>query len=403
MKLILFTDNFPYGNTETFLENEIPFLSDGFDQIIIVPLHKKEEIRSLPQNVTVEESIISFSPKDKKKLLINGLLNLSPIIFSLKEFFTQSIFTNKIKIWNFFTSLLLFRSCYSNKKLWNRIEKTIEKGDKLYFYWGDKSALMIPFLKNKIKNNDIFVRFHRTDLYEEAKGGYIPFRKRVFMNIDHILPISLHGKNYLCKKYSYINENKLHISRLGTFDHGLNPESKFEIEFHLLTCSNVVPVKRLDLLINALSFCNIRINWTHIGAGILFNEIQKKSKELPSNIKVLFLGNKSNKEVIDYYSHHHIDLFVNVSSSEGVPVSIMEALSFGIPVLATDVGGTAEIVDENVGELLPANISEIELANRITTFAAKNHQKTRLNARKRWEDLCDANKNYTEFVKFIKQ
>ncbi|MFR4320263.1 MAG: glycosyltransferase [Blautia massiliensis (ex Durand et al. 2017)] len=44
---------------------------------------------------------------------------------------------------------------------------------------------------------------------------------------------------------------------------------------------------------------------------------------------------------------------MNVSSSEGIPVSIMEATSFGIPGIATDAGGTKEIIrDKENGVLL---------------------------------------------------
>jgi len=45
-------------------------------------------------------------------------------------------------------------------------------------------------------------------------------------------------------------------------------------------------------------------------------------------------------------------LFINTSSSEGIPVSMMEAQSFGIPILAMDVGGVREIVGPQTGRLL---------------------------------------------------
>jgi len=45
-------------------------------------------------------------------------------------------------------------------------------------------------------------------------------------------------------------------------------------------------------------------------------------------------------DVLNYYASNPVDVFINTSSSEGLPVSIMEAMSFGIPVIATNVGGT---------------------------------------------------------------
>jgi glycosyltransferase involved in cell wall biosynthesis len=69
-----------------------------------------------------------------------------------------------------------------------------------------------------------------------------------------------------------------------------------------------------------------------------------------------------------FYSNNPVDLFLNVSESEGIPVSIMEAMAAGIPVIATDVGGSAEIVDDSVGTIVPADTTAESLAKSIATF-----------------------------------
>jgi glycosyltransferase involved in cell wall biosynthesis len=259
---------------------------------------------------------------------------------------------------------------------------------------------MLPYIKQHIQNQ-IYVRFHRTDLYEYAKNDYIPFRKITLPHIDWFLPISEDGKMYLLENYSeLVNPNKIKVCRLGVFDNGLNP--KENAVFHLLSCSNLVSVKRVSLIVDALKLTDVTLKWTHIGAGELYNSILEKAKGLNSNIEVNMLGILSNTEVINYYKSHHIDLFINVSKSEGVPVSIMEALSFGIPVFATSVGGTSEIVDEQVGELLSPDITAKELATKIEQFVLNSEkQNFRINARKRWEEMCNAKNNYLEFVNFL--
>jgi hypothetical protein len=88
----------------------------------------------------------------------------------------------------------------------------IKDEDKIYFYWGDKSALIIPFLKKNIKNT-VFVRFHRCDIYEEMRNGYIPFRRYLFLAIDWFVPISEDGKNYLVNNYEFINPAQINVSR----------------------------------------------------------------------------------------------------------------------------------------------------------------------------------------------
>ena len=70
--------------------------------------------------------------------------------------------------------------------------------------------------------------------------------------------------------------------------------------------------------------------------------IENKSK----NLNVILTGYISNSDVKQLYMMNDFDLFVNMSLSEGIPVSIMEAISFGIPIIATNVGGNAEIVND---------------------------------------------------------
>ena len=70
---------------------------------------------------------------------------------------------------------------------------------------------------------------------------------------------------------------------------------------------------------------------------------------------------------MNYYNTYEIDLFVNLSTIEGVPVSIMEAQSSGIPVLATDVGSSKEIVDDDNGFLIPKDF-EMNLAQVAATY-----------------------------------
>lgn len=52
----------------------------------------------------------------------------------------------------------------------------------------------------------------------------------------------------------------------------------------------------------------------------------------------MLLGNQL---VYDFYRNNDVDVFVNLSESEGIPVSIIETISFGVPVVATDVGGNS--------------------------------------------------------------
>lgn len=112
-----------------------------------------------------------------------------------------------------------------------------------------------------------------------------------------------------------------------------------------------------------------------------------------------------NSKILDLYAKEDFNLFVNTSSSEGLPVSIMEAMSFGIPVVATDVGGVREIVkDGSNGYLLEKDFTEDELSSLIEKFIQMpegEYQRFCTEARKTWEERFNAKKTYEEFVSEI--
>ena len=107
----------------------------------------------------------------------------------------------------------------------------------------------------------------------------------------------------------------------------------------------------------------------------------------------------------DFYKENPVDLFVNVSTTEGLPISIMEAISFGIPVLATNVGGTHEVViDGENGWLLDADITADELAETVIEQinldkSAKDRQKRK--ARQIWESQYEYRTAYASFYQLI--
>jgi len=400
--LLLLTDSFPYGKGETFLETEIRFLSEGFETVHLFPLHGKGAVRTQFPNVVVHEPFLSFHPKRQSlKLLLNGLFNTCPCWFAVKELIAKSIYKKPAQLRTWLAATLVFRAaCANHDRLTTLHFLSSDNQTVVYSYWGDKLAFLIPFLKKKNPAVKSIARFHRTDLYEEFKSGYVPFRSLLLPALDHCVCIAENGEQYLMQRYPTLIR-RIHLFRLGVFNHGTNPSNTGK--FHLVSCSFMVPVKRISLLIDALKLIDFPLTWTHIGIGALYDQLTNQAKQLPDNVEVEFWGEKTNAEVLEYYKTVPIDLFINVSASEGVPVSIMEALSFGIPVIATDAGGSGEIVDDSVGKLLPVAIDAKDISYCITDFYNNNDtQIYRDNAKKRWQERCDAEKNYSEFVTFLK-
>lgn len=407
--IFLFSDNYPYGSGESFLANELPYLAQSVDYVRIIPLWANGDKRQNDfANVKIEEPILSFNPKNKLKLFISGVFNLSPVISIVKELRASNAVKShtdcsfRKKIWKITTSILLTRSILAGKNF-KKVVESMTPEDVCYSYWGYNTANALALIKQKTKAFPKSIsRFHNSDLYHEAKG-YIPFRNQLFDALDMICTISQHGADYLTGIYPQ-TQNKICVSRLGSGDHGIQNYSKNE-EFRILTCSNIVAIKRLDLLANALKLItNKIISWTHIGGGPLQEQVLEITKSYGSNISVDFKGVMQNRDLLEFIKNSSFDVFVNTSLSEGIPVSIMEAISFGIPVIATDVGGTSEIVNKNTGLLIPKDITSEQLKEIIIDFSNLDHnkiQQLRNSAREEWQAHWNMDVNYRKFMETI--
>ena len=79
-----------------------------------------------------------------------------------------------------------------------------------------------------------------------------------------------------------------------------------------------------------------------VGDGPYRANLEKLAHQTDCHSSILFLGQKNQAELVEILST--TDIFVNPSYSEGLPTSVMEAASIGLPIIATDVGGTREII-----------------------------------------------------------
>lgn len=409
MNLFLFSNFFPYKKAEAFLLNEFEFTKKEASCIYLISLYGKYEESLIKEesNLKLFQPIIN-KPTSKLFLLFKGIFNLAPINFHFKEFIKTGILLSPKKFYCWIISIIIYRAAMTSDA-YNQLVKTVNtsKYPVLYFYWGDNLAWTIPYLKKVIKNNDlkIIIRLHGSDLYENIKHNYAPLRSAIFSAVDYIIPISEHGKNYILNKYPQFS-TKVFLSRLGVFDNGLNYNNQNNInEFTLVSVSNVVPLKRLNLLFDALQKTRSKITWHHFGDGVLMNELLKAVKNKRQGLNVILHGYVSNQTIINFYQQQKVDLFINVSSSEGIPVSIMEALSFGIPVIATDVGGISELVSKKVGELISSNFTNESLGQNIEKLLNLNSEEfllMRSNARSVFELMVNAKINYLVFYKKIK-
>ena len=129
-------------------------------------------------------------------------------------------------------------------------------------------------------------------------------------------------------------------------DMGMFPECAIKDNQNIIFVGRIIQAKGVQDLIKAMSFIVQRypeVRLTIVGGGPYLNELKKLAADCKVGQYIEFTGPLSREDTLKRMQESAI--FVNPSYSEGLPTSVMEASAAGLPVLATDVGGTTEIVD----------------------------------------------------------
>lgn len=401
--LYYFTASFPFGLGETWKLNELNVLINEFDIVHVVPLYHHGNIdnpKAIPSKIIVHQPLMGVPIK---KISLLSLLSIfdKNIFYYLNDFFSKKVYLKKSTILKWLETILRIKKLLKTE-LVNNLTTLNDPNTFFYFFWGIGSADTVPFL-NKNLQKKIIVRMHRFDLFEDEVGNYIPFRKALIKYSSLIAPSSKAGEYHLRKLYPKYAK-KINARMLGVKSEGRSHQKEDNI-MRIVTASYIVPVKRLTILANALKSYTKPIEWTHLGDGPLKEELMDIIKLYPENIKVNMMGMVESTKVLSTLISSPFNLFINISESEGVPFSIMEALSAGIPVMATNVGGTGEIIDDSVGRILPKEITPEMLCKELMDYSSisfdEKIQKAE-NAFLRYINSCDSQTLTHQLAKDLK-
>jgi colanic acid/amylovoran biosynthesis glycosyltransferase len=414
--LFLFTNQYPYGNVETYLATEAPYLARAFDKVHVQPMMGAPTRRSTPSNFEVANPFWTNSA-ERRRFFVRGLLNPTTWLHFLGEALRAVVVHRRAHPATFARVLLwaLYKSALEQSAtVRNAIEGT---GARVaYSYWGHTPALAVPALAKA--GIPTVVRYHRVDLY--LHGGaeaswwhrnarYLPWHDAAARHTALSLFISNNGMQYFQDRWGrhLSSRARLVVARLGTLDKGLGPpRDDNDNALVLVSCSHIVPVKQVHLVAAlAKAMAQLRpVVWHHFGAGESKELDEELAGRLPEHFTYRRWGWIHNTEILEFYKSNRVDLFVNLSRSEGVPVAIMEAASFGIPALATDVDGTSEIVIDGLSGML-CTLDEASkpdlLAQRVVAALAPGGSFEGADPRAIWQDRSNATTNYNALATML--
>ncbi len=213
---------------------------------------------------------------------------------------------------------------------------------------GPALCLWLPKLFSKSK---IIFTFHCRDYFHQKWGQL----SRVSLKIgeiigcrlaDEVICVSLELQKYTKSKYSHqsfyiphgVNETKHTPAKLiKKWDLSKNN--------YILTVSRLIPHKGVHYLISAYKKIKTDKKLVIVGPPFYTEKYQEKLKKLAGDDpNILFLGPQKGKTLRELYSNAW--LFINSSEYEGLPLTVMEAGSFGRPLLLSDISPHKQIFDD---------------------------------------------------------
>ena len=277
--LFLFTVNYPFSHGEHLLQYETEALLKEFDKVVIVCADtKSQQLYKVDKRIDIVRNSFGLTLANKGFSLLNIFSNyfwyeICIILFKYKE---------RVSISKIYSILLAIKKGKKSEKFINEELKKYTKYDiYLYSWWTLTITNGFAFIKKKHPEITAMTRARAIDLYfERHKTDYIPLRKYLYETLDSIFCISKDGQNYISNKFNSerIN-NRVKVSRVGCINRNKYINTiENNIPQKIVTCSNIIPLKRLHLLIEALAFFkNEKIHWIHFGEGDLRDEIEDLS------------------------------------------------------------------------------------------------------------------------------
>ncbi len=349
--VVLLTDRYPFGRGEPFLEAELPVLARAFAQVIVVPSNGEGRRRTLPPNARCETLLTDMSRLDLLRELVRHPFRAAAQYGrALVEERRPRAYLGHVRTYMGVVAVNMRKY---------RLLKDLVRREGLdqavfYDYWLANSTVALSRLRREGAVRRAVARAHGVDLYDERSAqGAVPFQSFNLASLDRVFAISSHGLSYLAERHPRHRE-KLALSRLGV-ERQPAVEHDDDLPPLVVSCAFLGAHKRVHLVPPVLEGIGRPLRWVHFGDGPGRPEVERAAAALPDRISWRLAGDVDRSEILDFYRANKVSLFISLSATEGLPFSIMEAVSFGIPVVATRVGGVPEIVCPSTGRLVDPN------------------------------------------------
>lgn len=229
--------------------------------------------------------------------------------------------------------------------------------------------MMLPYIRSFHPTLPIMDYIHMEEWYNR-NGGYSRDSSMVSSVINKTLFCNQNSERIM-HEYFGVSKEKLDTVYIGVDEKKFDPSQyhkkelleKYQIPHDKKVISLTARIdyqKRPFLLIEIIrKFLEVNHEFIFVvaGDGQLLPPIKKKSREYGIEEGIIFLGNTDSPDEIYAIS----DITLNCSIKEGLALTSYESLSMGVPVVSSDVGGQRELINEEVGVIVPCLQDEADV------------------------------------------
>ncbi len=360
MNLLYIAAQIPWGKGEAFVLEEMIEVKKQGISLLTIPRNPPKEIFHKRAESIINNAI--WLP----------LINIEMIIVFFRTLFLQK------KLWSLIKLLTRY---YYNPKVFFKNLSVLPKGtyiasiitkfniDHIHAHWGSTTST-IAWVASELTGIPWSATLHRWDINETN------LLRDKLKSAKFFRCISKNGKEKLLNIVGAEFEAKTTVIHMGV----TIPFEKREIPttnkdcFQIVTPANLLPVKGHQYLIEACSELVqsgiSNFNCFFFGEGFMEHKLREmiEEKRMENHIKIFKMV--PNEDLIKMYRKGQVSLVIlpsintNDKQHEGIPVALMEAMAYSIPVISTNTGSIVELLDLGAGILVEEKNS-IMLAENI--------------------------------------
>jgi colanic acid/amylovoran biosynthesis glycosyltransferase len=360
VRIIYVTSSMPYGPAETFLISEVEEVRKQGHEVLVVPMYPRG-------------SVLHTDAKPLLEYVCAQPLLSPPIAKGAAEAFVQDpLRTFRALSWLFrgrSAKVLLKNLAVYPKGLWLARLAREWKADHIHAHWAATTASM-ALVASEVSRVPWSFTAHSGDITDWSFSAALPgAAKNALLSLKafracFVRFISRSGlrKAGLTETGSSPKVFVLHMGVELADLSAVRHEDRRGRATVVCCPADIIPVKGHKYLIKAVAILQERgldLELWLAGEGVLEEELREQREALNLSNRIIFLGMLPHQRLMELYRRGEVDIVALPSvdlgggEHEGVPVSLMEAMSYRIPVVSTTTGGIPELLGGGAGVMVP--------------------------------------------------